>query len=105
MFGLTLVKEKEVDGEMLLCDHPKEVWVRYSYDVREKPQCVSFFKKRNRETLDVAPPILYPMYPIPIKKAKADDLKKLVSDYLPHAYQPCCADLPVTEGSDEDEDD
>ena len=59
-------------------------------------------KKRHLETLDVAPPILYSLYPIPIKKAKADDLKKLVSDYVPNAYQPFYSNLPVT---DEDEDD
>ena len=92
--------EKEVDGKMLLCDHPKEVWVRYSYNVRENPRRVSFFKKRHRETLDVAPPILYSLYPIPIKKAKADDLKKLVSDYVPNAYQPFYSNLPVTDEDD-----
>lgn len=32
-------------------------------------------------------PLLYPQYPIPIKKAKAGDLTKLVSSYVPLEYR------------------
>ena len=95
--------EKEVDGKLVQCDHPKEVWVRYTYDVKEEPRHVSFFKKRKQENLDTAPPALYSQYPIAIKKAKAEDLKKLVNEYVPPEYQPFYANLPeCEEDSDED---
>lgn len=38
--------EKEVGGKLLI-EHRKEVWVRCTYNVRESPRRVSFYKKRN----------------------------------------------------------
>ena len=95
--------EKEVKGKLVLVDHPKEVWVRYTYNVREHPRAVCYFKKRNRLALDVSPPCLYSQYPIPIKKAKAEDLRKLVHEYVPQGYQSFYAVMPETE-DDSDED-
>lgn len=67
--------EKEVDGKLMLNDHPKEVWVQYTYSVKEQPGRVSFYKKQNQIGLDGPPPALYSQYPIPIKKEKAQDLQ------------------------------
>jgi len=33
-----------------------EVWVHYSYDVKEQPRSDCYFKKRNQTALDVFPP-------------------------------------------------
>ena len=95
-----------MNGKLEVIDHPKEVWVRYTYSVKEQPRRVSFYKKRNQMSLDVAPPPLYCQYPIPIKE-KAEDLQKLVSEYVPPQYQPFYAEIPVTENdqsSDEEMD-
>ena len=54
--------------------------------VTEKPCRVSFFKKKNRESFDIVPLALYTQYPIAIKKAKAQDLKKLIGEYVPLKY-------------------
>ena len=95
--------EKEVDGKLVQFDHSKEVWVRYTYDVKEEPRRVCFLKKRKQESLDTPPPALYSQYPIAIKKAKAEDLKKLVSDYVPPEFHAFYANLPeCEEDSDED---
>ena len=55
---------------------------------------VSFFKKRSRSTdseseivMEGIAPMLYPTYPIPIKKAKANNLHRLVSSYVPLKQQ------------------
>ena len=66
----------------------------YGYvNVREKPRSVSYLKKRNRIELDSSPPLKYPNYPIPINKAKAEDLRKLVNDYVPREYQSFYAEM------------
>lgn len=97
--------EKKVDGKLLALDHPKDVWVRYTYDVKENPRSVSFFKKRNCHELDTPPPLRYDSYPIPIKRAKAADLKKLVYEYVPKQYRAFYAEMPTVEsGDDSDED-
>ena len=71
--------EKVVGGRVVMFDHPKEVWVRHTYNVAELPQRVSYFKKRGMSSeMDTNPPALYPKYPISIKEAKANDLRKLV---------------------------
>ena len=91
--------EKLHNGKLKLLDHKDEVWVRHSYDVKELPQRVSYFKKRRRQSgIEGNTPPLYHQFPIPIKQAKADDLKKLVASYVPTEYQdfyselPCCND-------------
>ena len=64
-------------------EHPKEVWVRYTYDLSETPRKVTFFKKsRFTFHLQHLPPPLYQHYPLPIKAAKAADLKALATMYL-----------------------
>ena len=69
--------------------------------MRENPRRVCFYKKRNIvDGLDGPPPALYSQYPIPIKKAKADDLKVLISDYVPVEYRSFYAELPVIENSE-----
>jgi len=99
--------EKEIEGKLVLIDHPREVWVRYTYNVREKPCHVCYFKKRNQLALDAYPPLLYSQYPIPIKRKKAEDLHKLVGEYVPLDYQSFYAVMPEIENdlsSDEDTD-
>ena len=57
-------------------------------DVKETPQRVSFIKKRGiHGGMDCLPPPLYDQYPIPIKKGKADDVRTLVTKYVPTAHQ------------------
>ena len=51
-----------------------------------KNHIVNFFKRRKQESLDTALPALYYQYPIAIKKAKTEDLKKLVSEYVPPEF-------------------
>ena len=78
--------EKVVDGKLVILEHSSDVWIRHTYDVGETPQCVSFRKKRGvQKGIDSLPPPLYDCYPIPIKKAKADGLRSLVSRYVPTA--------------------
>lgn len=89
--------ERLVNGKLEVIDHPKEVWVRYTYNVREQPRCVSFYKKRNQKSLDVGPLPLYNQYPIPIKKEKADDLHGLVGEYVPPEYRPFYPLLRMTQ--------
>ena len=50
--------EKEVGGKLLF-EHRKDVWVRFTYNVRENPRCVCFYKQRNIvDGLDGPPPAL-----------------------------------------------
>ena len=51
--------EEEVDGRLVVFDHPEDVWVRYTYNVKEKPRCVSYYKKRNQLQLDSFPRLQY----------------------------------------------
>ena len=98
--------EKLINNELVMVDHPRKVWVRYTYDVRETPRVVYYFKKNNRLELDESPPLLYSQYPIPIKKAKAEDLQKLVQQYVPCEYRSFYAELPQSKDdpSSDDED-
>lgn len=54
--------------------------------------------------MDVSPPLLYSQYPIPIKKAKAEDLHKLIQEYVPQEYQSFYAEMPETNDSSSDDD-
>ena len=99
--------EIERDGKLVLVDHPKVVWVRYTYNVKEEPRHVCYYKKRNLTVLDTPPPPLYSRYPIPLKKAKAADVKTLVDKYLPLEHRFFYDDMPTVdsdadESSDED---
>ena len=77
--------------------------IRHTYNVDEAPQQVSYFKKRGVQLgIDGPPPSLYEYYPIPIKKAKADDLKKLVADYIPGDYQSFYFELPTMDSDNDD---
>ena len=81
------------------------VWVRHTYDVLETPQSVSFMKKRGiKGGLDCLPPPLYDRFPIPIKKAKADDVRILVTKYIPASHQDFYSELPVVDADGEDSD-
>ena len=88
LYGSILVVEKKmVSDTPKLLDHPREVWVRHSYDVSETPQRASYFKRRGvQHGIDIELSALYQQYPIPIRKAKADDLGKLLA-YIPAEYQ------------------
>ena len=46
-------------------------------------------------------PQLYERYPLPIKAAKAADLKKLASQYVPASARDMYIDLPTVEDLDE----
>ena len=99
--------EKVQEGKVIMVDHPKEVWVRHTYSVAEAPKRVSYLKKRGVQSgIDRKPPPLYQQYPIPLKKPKADDLRKLVSNFVPSKYQDFYAELPTdgSDSSDTDED-
>ena len=74
--------EKMVDEKLVLFEHPSEVWVRHTYNVEEIPQRVSFLKKRGMQNSGGIPPPLYNQYPLPIKKEKAEDVRKLVDKYI-----------------------
>lgn len=88
--------EKLVDGKIVMLEHPEEVWVRHTYNVEETPQCVSFKKKRGIQSgINRLPPPLYDQFPIPIKKAKAEDVRMLVSKYVPNAHQEFYCELPT----------
>ena len=90
-----------MDGAIVEREHPQEVWVRYSYDLCESPRKVSFYKKsRISYCLQYPPPQQYEHYPLPIKAAKAADLKKLAIQYLPSTVKDMYMDLPVTEYTD-----
>lgn len=83
-----------------------EVWVRSTYDPYETPRKVSFYKKSHvKISLQCLPPQLYNRYPLPIKAAKAADLKKLASQYLPNFAKDMYMNLATTECSDTSEDD
>ena len=94
------IGEREIGGNLVSVDHSTEVWVRHTYNVREKPRRVSYYKKKHSADLNTPPPPLYSAYPIPIKKAKADDLRKLVSEYVPMSSQSFYENIPVLEDQD-----
>lgn len=99
--------EKILEGRVVMVDHPKEVWVRHMYSITETPKRVSYFKKRGvLSGMDIKPPPLYQQYPIPVKKPKADDLRKLVTNFVPSKYQHFYVELPTdgSDSSDTDED-
>ena len=96
--------EKLVDGKLVVLEHPNEVWVRHTYDVLETPQSVSFMKRGIKGGLDCLPPPLYDRFPIPIKKAKADDVRILVTKYIPASHQDFYSELPVVDADGEDSD-
>ena len=92
------IGEEVVNGVIHQQEHPQEVWVRYTYDVSETPCRVSFYKKScvNYCLLHLPPP-LYQRYPLPIKAAKAADLRKLATEYLPNTGKGMYIDLPAVE--------
>ena len=98
--------ERLVDGKLVVFEHPHEVWVRHTYDVNEKPKRVSFIKKRGIQSgFDSLPPPLYDQYPVAIKAAKAEDLKKLVTKYVPAAHQGFYSELPIVDTDDDTDSD
>ena len=60
--------EIETDGKLVLIDHSNEVWVHYTYNVKEPPRHACYYKRRNMVVIDALP--LYAHSPIPIKKQK-----------------------------------
>ena len=84
----------------------KEVWARHTYSVTETPNRVSYYKKRGIQSgIDAKPQSLYQQYPIPLKKEKADDLRKLVMNFVPSEYRDFYTELPTggSDNSDTDE--
>ena len=81
--------------------HPDEVWVRYSYDPHEMPQKVCY-TKNNFDYVQHSPDRLYKSAPIPIKKAKAADLKKLANDYVPRGVRDMYLNLLTTDDTTAD---
>ena len=101
-FGLG---ELYIDSQLKYFEHQEEVWVRHTYDVFEVPQRVCYRKKRGVKNVCQMPPSLYEQYPIPIKRAKAEDLKKLVTSYIPREYQHFYSELPTINDSNDSSDD
>ena len=99
--------EKFADGKLTEIDHSNVVWIRHSYDAKEEPLCASYHKKRKKciTDIDSAPPLLYNSYPVPIKEAKAKDITKLVTSYIPLQYQSFYSELPTAEEGDSDDED
>ena len=90
--------ETLVDGKLVVFEHPHKVWVHHTYDGHEKPKCVSFIKKRGIQSgFDYLPPPLYDQYPVAIEKSKAEDLRKLVTKYVPAAHQGFYSELPIVD--------
>ena len=98
------VGEEHENGAIVKREHPQEVWVRNTYDLSETPRKVFYYKKsRVSYCLQYPPPPQYEHYPLPIKAAKAADLKKLAIQYLPNIAKDMYIDLPVTGESDRSE--
>ena len=97
-FGLG---EKIVNGEMKEIVHQNEVWVRHSYNAAEEPKCVSYYKKRRcRKEEHSTLGCLYHEYPLPIKSAKAQDVKQLARRYLPSHLQTFYLNIPTIDNDD-----
>lgn len=92
------IGEESVDGTLEMKEHFNEVWVRYTYDVSEIPRKVSFYKRTRGSISFHAPAQLYRQYPLPIKAAKATDLAKLASQYVPASIKNMYIGLPTIEG-------
>ncbi len=96
--------EVDCNGKVELQDHRDEVWTRHTYNIKEKPQRVSYLKKRGKKPgIEAEVPLLYCQYPNPIKQAKANDLRKLVSQYVPQEYRSFYSELPFYDGDSSDE--
>ena len=98
------IGEQLVNGAIERTEHPKEVWVRYTYDLSETPRKVTYKKSRFTFNLQHSPPSLYQSYPLPVKAAKAADLKTLATKYVPSGVRDMYIDLPTVEEVDSDSD-
>ena len=97
-----------LNGKLTTFDHLDEVWVRHTNDTNEDPTFLSFFKKRSTKSeivMEGKAPMLYPTYPIPIKKAKANNLHKLVSSYVPLKHQGFYSQMSMEESEPDDHED
>ncbi len=99
-FNFGVGEELTAEGTLQEKEHPQEVWIRYSHDPLEKPQKVSYKKKSNVHYTPLFPKQLY-NNPLPIKRAKAADLKKLAIDYLPESVKSLYMNLPTLESDDD----
>ena len=88
---------------MVVIDHPEEVWVRFTYRATETPRRVCYYRKRGQTEVNEPPPALYSQYPVPIKKAKAADLEKLVGEFVPSEHHHFYADIIADENDTSDE--
>lgn len=84
-FNFGVGEELTAAGILQEKKHPQEVWIRYTHDPFERPKKMSFKKKSNVHYIPLFPAQLYDGNPLPIKPAKASDLKKLAKDYLPES--------------------
>ena len=58
-----------------------------TYNVMETQKRVSYYKKKGKQSINTKPSQLYEQYPIPLKKPKADDLHKLVANFVPSEHR------------------
>lgn len=67
---------------------------------------IVLLKKGVQDGVELKPQLLYYCCPLPIKKPKVDDLRIIVSRYVPTEYQEFYSELPTCGESDSsDEDD
>lgn len=98
--------EKVQDGKVIVVDHPQKVWARHTYNHRISKTCIVLQKNRNSIWYRREASATVQAIPYPIKKPKADDLHKLVSEFVPSDHQEFYAELPTNgfESSDSEDD-
>ena len=94
------IGEEVVDSRLQEKEHISEVWVRYTHDISEKPRKISFQKRSNVHfNLWHLPSSLYTSKPLPVKSAKASDLRKLAMDYIPSTAKSMYMNIPPVEST------
>ena len=96
--------ERSVNGKLVVADHPKEVWVRFTYNATEEPHSMCYYKKKQGQVeLDQPPLPLYTQYPLPIEMEKANDPHKLMNEFVPQEHRHFYAVITTTEDDTDDE--
>lgn len=99
------IGDEIVNGQLQETSHPLQVWIRYSHNISEKPQKVEYRKKSSIHlNLQHQPLPAYNSYPLPIKRAKANDVMKLAKDYVPEDVRGLYMNLKSIEDDEEDSD-
>ena len=86
-------------GEMVLCHHPGEVWMRESFS-REEPW--RKVRIHTRENHDTTPTQLYTQA-IKLKPAKVKDLKAMADKYIPAPQKHYYINLQADEEAEDSE--